>query len=237
MRAVRVLSQRRLLSTEDVTPLLRLVTTPGAGDDPRRQAIRLLKQLVADAAELRRIALRKRILAILDLMIKRKVSPVVRVGTRKKLRQVLEARLVPLRKKPIPPAEQVALVNALQVTLMGQPRDQAEFEPVVLLEEEILFALGRTGTAEAVQALVDFQREHPDSRHLGQSCLALGLTGQPSASMPLVRMLLHRDGFTRLCAYESLRRLTDREHFADWLYGEPRERTVAAEKFFRWLRK
>lgn len=237
MRAVRVLSERGLFSTEDVLPLMRLVAVPAAGEDPRSHAIRLLKELIAEVPDLRRVALRKRILAILDLMIEHKVSPVVRAGTRNKLRQRMEVELATLKKKPVSDDAQVAMVNALQAMLMGQPRDQAEFEPVVLLENEILFALGRTATAAAVQALVDFQRDHPGSQHLGPSCLALGLTGHQAASMPLVRMLLHRDGFTRLCAYESLRRLTNREHFADWLYGEPRERTVAAERFYRWLRK
>ena len=110
------------------------------------------------------------------------------------------------------------------------------FKPVVLLEEEILFALGRTRTEEAADALTKFLADHEASPLRAHACLGLAMTGQTKAAHILVPALSDNDGFTRFCAYEGLRQMLDREIWADWIYGPESEREKAAKIYGSWLK-
>jgi HEAT repeat protein len=116
-------------------------------------------------------------------------------------------------------------------------RDRAQFKPLVLLEEEILFALGRTKSKEAGEALAKFLDDHPKSALRPHAGLALGVCGQVAHAKKLLPLLADEYGFTRFCAYESLRHLTAKDFWVDWMYGKVEERVAAAEQYLKCLNK
>ena len=51
----------------------------------------------------------------------------------------------------------------------------------------------------------------------------------------LASFLLDEEPFTRLCAYESLRRLTGKDVAIDWMYAPSDERFRGAEEYLKWF--
>ena len=238
LTALRSLARHNLLEDREVLPLLAHVEAPGDRRGVRGHLRSLVDRLVADvAAGMKRSARRKRINAILDLLVEKRVNPGIRVGNRDKARNYVDGQLAAVGSRADDLTYRALVANEVLAFLLGSPRQQAEFTPLVLLEEETLLALGRTGTEAAVEALVAFLGKHPDSPYRPHACLALGMSRNPAAARHLVRPLLDHDPFTRLCAYEAIRRLTEQDYWADWLFGTQRERTVAAQKYFRWLHR
>ena len=103
-----------------------------------------------------------------------------------------------------------------------------------MLREEIAHHLG---VLDAGEALVEFLRAHPRSPVRAHAALALGMVQRLQHARHLVPLLRDADGFTRFCAYESLRHLTNRDIWADWMYGDPAVRNVAALRYEKLLGK
>jgi HEAT repeat protein len=103
---------------------------------------------------------------------------------------------------------------------------------VAPLEEEILFAIGRSRTPAAVTAIARLLATG-DARLRAHACLAAASSGGRALLQPLVHALLDDDGFVRLCAGEALRHMTGKDVAGDWLYGALAERGAAAEQWFR----
>ena len=83
--------------------------------------------------------------------------------------------------------------------------------------------------------LVRVWRSIAGSRASWYACLALGMAGQSSFARALASFLLDEDPFTRLCAYESLRRLTKKDVAIDWMYAPSDERFRGAEEYLKWF--
>ena len=110
---------------------------------------------------------------------------------------------------------------------------RGEFTPRVALEEEILLALGRTGSPQAAELLIQLLGNRR-GRFRAVGCLALGMTGQRAGAATLASFLLDPDPFVRYCAYRAIREVTGEDVFADWMFGASRERVAAAEEYYRW---
>jgi HEAT repeat protein len=240
LSALRALSTRRMLKTDDLLPLVTHVATQAIANETGVGRVkRLVDELVDRTVQGARQAERKRrIEELLTLVIAEGVNPQVNEDTRGEKRKYVEGQVEGLRSHGADPSYVAKVRVALMTTLVGRVvdapnRDRAEFEPAVLLEEEILMSLGRTGTAEAAAALSKVV-EDEDSVYRATACLALGASGQPVAARYLVRALVADDPFVRLCAYEALKYLTGEDHFADWIYGDEHARTVAAGEYAAW---
>jgi HEAT repeat protein len=198
----------------------------------------MVQQLVRDAAIDLRNATGPRIDEIVDLVVTRKLNKEIADGNRKEARDEVRNQLQGLQGHRADQVYQATVVRAVLTFLLGElPPAQlnlAEFEPVVLLEEEILLALGRTRTAEAVAALRRILVEHPDHPLRAEVCLALGMSGDMAAARDLAPRLLDSDPFVRFCAYEGVRHLTGQDFWADWMYGTLEERVNASQQYFRW---
>lgn len=242
LSALRALSRRHVLKTEDV---LKLMEHPEARKvsklDVHRQVRDLVDQLVTAAVEKLSRHLHKRIHRILDLVIRYSLNKSVNEASREKLVDEIYTRLTPLKGRKRDVRLSTAVKGDIIRRLLGfkmsfSLADKLAFEPAVLLDEEILFALGRTKTAEAAEAIAGFLTAHPASPLTGTACLALGMTGTAKSAKSLLAMLEHADGYTRFCAYEALRHLTAQDFFADWIYGTEEERAAATAKYQAYLK-
>ena len=238
LSAVRALEAVGQLRSDDLIPLLARVEAPPAKGDPRRDMRILVERLVADVAEgLPKHRQQERVDSMLDFMIEKSLNPRITTATRRAARETIDQQLASLDGHRGDLAFRRQVVTAILQFLFGfavVPPLRGEFAPVVMLEEELLLALGRTQSAEAAAALVGFLARAGDNPYRAHACLAIGLAGRPEFARHLVRSLLDSDGFVRFCAYEGLRRLTQQDYWADWLYGDLHQRGVAAEQYFRW---
>ena len=240
--ALRALDERKRLKAEDLTPLL---VHPGAPrfayrDLPLR--VRALVQELVDRTADRapKSEREERVDALLDELIETEFNPRITEDSRRDARRYVLGQLSQVRKKRKDAAYLHAVRVAVTDYMLGFPSEPVryeagEFVPPVLLEEEILLALGRTGEPVAVEALVEFLATSPAGSYRAIACLALGVAGDPAAAGHLLPILDDEDPFTRYCAYESLRHLTGQEFFADWMYGAREERAVAAEQYAAWV--
>lgn len=242
LQALSALGKRNMLKAADILPLLKHVEGRKPSHQALHQRIRRMVMRMVDAASAgkRGPSLRKQLAAVLDLVIGHGLNPKVTADNREVAREKVERLMAGLRgHKGDVAFKYRAARNILQYLLgvrMGFTlRDRAQFKPVVLLEPEILFALGRTRSKEAGDALAKFLEEHPGHSLLPHACLALGMSGQAAHARLLLRPLVGDEGFTRFCAYEALRHLTARDHWADWMYGDMEGRTAAAEQYVRAL--
>jgi hypothetical protein len=126
---------------------------------------------------------------------------------------------------------------AVTERMLGYPlerenRAQGEFLPRVMLEEEILLALGRCGEPMAIELLLSAVA-NPKNRHRAAACLALGMVGRKSAAPTLARFLLDGDPWVRFTASLSLAHLTGESPSVDWMYGNPATRLAAAEAWMQ----
>ncbi len=240
LQALRALGKRRMLKTEDVLPLLKHVEVRKLAKDSIQRRIRdLVVRMVNDGASGKgRRSLGKQLNAILDLVIKHKINPRVTADKRDEARQKVESRMAGLKGHKGDAIYKNNVSSRVLQYLLGVKvgftlRDRTQFKPVVLLEEEILFALGRTRSKEAGEALAKFLDDFPESALRAHACLAVGMNGQMAQAQKLLPMLAGDDGFTRFCAYEALRHLCARDIWADWMYGEIGERAAAAEQYVR----
>ncbi len=241
LAAVRVLGERELLGPADLQPLL---VHPGAprhahGELPARVRAMATDLVALAAGGEQKNRLRDAVDALLDILIAARANPAVSEDSREGRRGYVLGQLRGVKSHRGDPNYLRTVADAIASELLGFPVDspdyrQGGFRPAVLLEEEILLALGRTGGPPAVALLGDFLAQGGGT-YAGVACLALGLTGEESAARPLVRALLSDDPFARFCAYESLRHVTRRDHFADWIEGPLGERSAAAEKYFQWV--
>jgi len=241
LEALRTLDRRKALTLEKLKPLLKYV---GAAREAERGAvIARIKELIDKLIE-NAISRKKRkhrgplIKELLDLVIENKLRPYISETTRAAAIKNIKNRLEALRSRPKNALELTR--SALLTYLTGGQRQRftygnVDLKAIVLLEEEILFAMGRLKTKEAANILAKIIADHPSASVRAHACLALGLTEQQSMASKLVPSLVHADGFVRFCAYEALRGLTGQEFWADWMFGERAQWVAAAEKYMRWL--
>lgn len=241
-QALKALGKRNLLEVEHLLPLLKHVEARKPSHDAlHRQVRRMVVQMVTDgAAGKGRAQLRKQLEAILDLVVRHTLNPEISAENRDAARAKVETMMVGLRGRKGDVYFKNKLSQDILLYLLGVKmgftlKDDTQFKPVVLLEEQILLALGRTRSKEAGEALARFLGEHRKSALVPHACLALGISGQQAHAGKLLPLLVSDDGFTRFCAYEALRHLTARDHWADWIYGGMDERAAAAEQYVRCL--
>ncbi|MCB9871532.1 MAG: hypothetical protein H6836_07610 [Planctomycetes bacterium] len=238
LQALKALDRRGLLSTADVLALMPLPSAKEAGNDKLQdEAKARIQQLVASVAKgLSARALAKAIDDLLDWVFANGLNPRLARLDRRQVEDQVRKRLEGLRSRRTDKSVQARIANSLLVYLTGfrlgvSLQDRAEFRPVVLLEEEILLALGRTRTKEAGDALARFLDEKQGNRLRAHAALAVGMLGKLEFARHLVPVLSDPDGFTRFCAYESLRHLTRRDVWADWMYGDETARSLAATQY------
>ncbi len=241
LSVVRALDLRRKLRAADLLPLAEFARAPRLEVQAKRNEVRdavgaLVVETVAGAGKPRREEL---VNEILDLVETHGLNLTLDDSTRDAMRSRILGMISQLATQRGNPNYHATVIDAVLVYLLGTDVSLLEtsvapdFAPAILLEEEILLALGRTGTKEAVAAL-ESQSADAGPERKALLMLALGLSGQKSTARTLTRGLLDADPYVRLCAYESLRHVTQQDHFADWLYGTSRERQVAAEAYHRW---
>ncbi len=241
LTAIRALSKRKLLTTEDVVPLLVHPKDPRHSFDRLPEEVRRrVEGLVALAAQGgQKTELRERIDELLAMLLRQTINPAITEPTRAKHRKHVLGLISGAKAHQTDLGYQRLIVDAVVEYLLGYAlprvnRNQGEFLPRVMLEEEILLSLGRTREPQASELLISFLN-NKRNRYRAVACLALGVAGHKSAERTLAAFLLDDDGFTRYCAYESLRHLSGRDVFADWMYGKSAERFEAAEAYWRWL--
>ncbi|MHC4899634.1 MAG: HEAT repeat domain-containing protein, partial [Planctomycetota bacterium] len=207
LQAVRALDRRHLLKAADLLPLLKHSEVRAVTHDEIHQRIReLVVSLVdAGAAGKSRRSLRKRIDAILDIIISEGINPRITEDKRAAARKRVEDRMSGLKGHKGDFLYKNNVSSAILHYLLGFKmaftlRDRAQFKPLVLLEEEILFALGRTKSKEAGEALAKFLDDHPKSALRPHAGLALGVCGQVAHAKKLLPLLADEYGFTRFCA-------------------------------------
>jgi hypothetical protein len=61
------------------------------------------------------------------------------------------------------------------------------------------------------------------------------MSGFEALAVEVLPALADPDPFVRLCAYESLRRLSGRDLEIDWMYGPAEARALALEEYRRCL--
>jgi len=241
LRAVRELSERGALQTKDLLPLVHHVKAPRhAFDDLPFEIKDEVTALVALAAQdAQKSELRARCDALLDIVIKHEMNPRIVADTRAKTRSLLLEQLAGVKAHRSDPGYLRAIGEAILTALLGYGNPVlapqfAEFSPEILLEQEIVLALGRTRAPQAAEVLVQLLGNRRNTNR-AVACLALGMTGQPSFARALASFLLDEDPFTRLCAYESLRRLTGKDVAIDWMYAPSEERFEGAEEYLKWF--
>lgn len=241
LRVLRELSERGRLATKDLLPLLFHVKAPRhAFDDLPAEVREEVAALVAAAAQdAQKTELRRRIDAILDILVKNQMNPRVNAETRKGARSFVEEQLASVRAHRSDPGYVRSVTETILLGLLGwgspvEDSNLAEFSPEILLEQEIVLALGRTREPQAAEVLIQVLGNRRNTNRAA-ACLALGMTGQEAFAKQLTPFLLDEDPFTRLCAYESLRRLTDKDVAIDWMYAPSEERFAAAEDYLEWF--
>ena len=239
--ALRALGDRNLLDVDDLYPLLHHVRSPreafGELPDLLRKRV---EKLVRDAAGgAQKVHLRRDIDAILDVVFKNRMNPALSEEGRSKANNHVIGQLSQARSHRSDANYLRLLTDAILEYLLGFPveswnRFNAQFTPRVLLEDEILLALGRTGEARAAEGLVAVLKGRKN-KHRAVALLAVGMTGQRWAARDVAGYLVDPDPFTRFCAYESLRHLTGKDVSIDWMYGTSRERFDASQEYLKWI--
>jgi hypothetical protein len=241
---LRALERHGLLETADLLPLLARVAAARNDRSSVSEMIEgMVERLVADtAAGISRGKLRERIDEILAPVVEHGMNDLITSKTVGAARDHVVRQLQGLRGRRNDTAYHGLVAETVLRYLLGFRVDpaignNAVFAPIVLLEEEILLALGRSGSPAAATALATFLQEQSDNPFRAHACLALGATGSRELARHLVPYLVDEDGFVGFCAYESLRHLTGQDFWADWMYGELGERGAAAEQWFRWTNR
>lgn len=243
LRAVRALSEKGVLTAADLLPLVHHVRSPRHSFDQLPLEVRegVVDLVGAAASGMQKVDLRERIAVILEVVVRNKMNPAIDEETRRDAAKEVERKLENVRAHRSDPGYVKTTVEEVLEYLLGYGGPvgdplRADFAPEVLLEDEIVLALGRTRDPRAAEPLVQIlSNRRNESRAV--ACLALGMLGQPSTARELAPFLLDEDPFTRFCAYESLRRLTGEDHFVDWMYGPSEERFRAAEEYWKELVK
>lgn len=243
-QALAALSKRGLAKDEDLIPLLKFAEARKLDNESLKQRVRtMIERLVGDAADgLAPITTVKRVNALFDFILSSGLNPRFKPEDRKarlaevmKRLKALKGHRADVRFKRSVAADLVSYLIGFRMG-MGL-RERTEFKPVVMLEEELLLALGKTKTKKAGDAIQSFVRDHSASPVVAHAALALGMVGRKEYAAALLPLLSVEDGFVRFCAYESLRHLTGHDHFADWMYGDAVARKLAADKYAKLVGK
>jgi HEAT repeat protein len=242
LTAVRALGQRGNLSAQDLLPLLPHVKSErSAHADLPEQLAELAHALVRRAAlGAPQATLEELVNDLLDVAIAGGANAELTETTRSRERReilVLVSGAHANRRN----TEYLRLVGvAIVERMLGwsverRDRTRGEFAPRVLLEEEILLALGRTGAPAAKELLLNVLANRRN-RHRASACLALGMLGPEAAGgaeRTLLTFLADGDPFVRFTAATSLTLLTEAEVDVDWMYGDPQARLAGAERYMR----
>jgi hypothetical protein len=244
LSALRALIELRKVTAADLLPLMQHPRADRASRDSlAEEVVEIVRGLVAArAAGGNRGEVREGVDALLELLEQRGHVAHLQGRTLEDVREYLVEQIEGVAARSSDVVYHRMVVEAVmeflfhRLTAISTVQGGGVLEVAVTLEPEILMALGRTRAPEAVAALIEFLQGR-DNGYRPYAALALGMAGDPRAAVHLVPLLLAEDGFTRFCAYESLRHLTGEDHFADWMYGEQRDHARAAEEYGRWCRE
>lgn len=94
--------------------------------------------------------------------------------------------------------------------------------------------LGRLQDPKALPALIAILKSDATGGR-AEAALALGAIPGREAIEALVAALEDpKDGWVRFCAYEALRKLSDKDHPCDWIFGSAASRSRAAAHYREW---
>ena len=240
--ALRALSRRGKLATADVARLLPHVRFQRAvrGALPRRVLDHVEQLVAAVAARAQHVELERRARELVELLLAAGIRPDLTEEDVPRLERRVLALAEGARGHDRNEAHKRRVSDAIVGELLGRDvwvkdRGLGSFEPVVPLQEELLFALARTGP-DGVEVLARFLAD-PSNPHRPAACAALAAAATPEAARVLAGALVDHDRVVRLVSYEALRTLTGEDYFADWFDGDEHDRAVAAERYQEWLRR
>lgn len=124
--------------------------------------------------------------------------------------------------------------SASQAALDAPPGPTFVIELVPPILESAIDQLNRVADPRAVPLLIELLGHgHP----YGGPEAALALTKFPfrSVAAALIEALNADDGLIRLCAYRTLKQISERDHWADWLFAPDRVRKSATDAYRTWL--
>lgn len=115
---------------------------------------------------------------------------------------------------------------------------QAKIDVHPALLEVAVLALGRTQHEPGLPELVKLMEVGSPVR--GEAALALGSYGIPNCVVPAAEALLKAlvepsDGFVRFCAYLSLRHMSKKDYFCDYIFGTMPDIWPNALKYRDWI--
>lgn len=115
--------------------------------------------------------------------------------------------------------------------------NMAKIAAVPPLMETLAVELGRTGSALGVELLSSIvnRRRFPQGR--AEAVLALANIGGKEADTILVESLDDKDGWVRYCAWKGLVKRSGRDHFCDWIFGDPGHRKSSTAAYKAWLKE
>ncbi len=97
--------------------------------------------------------------------------------------------------------------------------------------------LGRKADPKGLPALLAVLRSEAGGGR-AEAALALGAIGGTEAVEALLSALDDpKDGWLRFCAYQSLKKLSGRDHFCDWIFGGAAARRSALASYKQWAGK
>jgi hypothetical protein len=243
--ALRTLSDLGVLRLEDASPLLAHVRAERNAFDrlPEELAVRVRTFATHAAQGAQEAELDLEAEALVAFVIRHRMNPDISESSRASAAKELRRLAQGARAQAANGEYHELLVQSLLDFLLGYPgarleRSQGEFEPVVALEVEVLFALARTREPGALELLLGVLGNRKN-RYRGEACLALGILGHKGAGHVLATFLIDGERFVRYCAARALAQLgslpPNLEAF-DWMYATVEERGRAAEEVLRWQR-
>jgi len=132
-------------------------------------------------------------------------------------------------------AEDLLRLTQRNETAVAQRRAEDQFNLMMVrimvrppVWESLLLECGRTGSKAVVPYLASVLRDPKRSAGRAEAALALGAIGGPEAVSALLLALEGDDPWMRFCAYRSLKTLSGKDHFADWIFGSKADRARAA---------
>ncbi|MBI4566373.1 MAG: HEAT repeat domain-containing protein [Planctomycetes bacterium] len=103
------------------------------------------------------------------------------------------------------------------------------------LAETLILEAGRTGRDKARDPLLGILKgAEPHGRP--EAALALGNVGGEEAVKALLDVMSDdSDGWTRFCAYLSVKHITSQDFFTDWIFGPEGNRASMVRKYRKWI--
>jgi HEAT repeat protein len=235
--AVRTLTARGVLPVETVASFLETLDPARSFDlNLQEQLKQKLTRLVdAAAAGATEAFVRDRVAEVIAFVYERRQDFNLRVSWKGEALDYMRKLLAGLPEKRGDAGQRQALVNTLfqylsPVLQYDSPLLDSGAPDGVPLEETLIVAAVKTQQKALLDKLCAYLTRE-DYEHAAFTCLALGQAKDKSVGKTLLRCLASEDGYVRLCAYRSLRRLTGKDFFVDYLYGGAMEWAEAVNEY------